>query len=68
MFAPVYDFRALNGIGPRVARDTIGEVYLDPFPEYEDIELMSGSLSSGADLSKGGAPLVEEAGAKTPLN
>jgi peptide/nickel transport system substrate-binding protein len=39
MFAPVYDFRALNGIGPRVARDTIGEVYLDPFPEYEDIEL-----------------------------
>ncbi len=39
MFAPVYDFRALNGIGPRVAKDTIGEVYLDPWPEYEDIEL-----------------------------
>jgi peptide/nickel transport system substrate-binding protein len=42
MFAPVFDFRALNGIGPRVARDTIGEVYLDPFPEYEDIELKPG--------------------------
>lgn len=39
MFAPVFDFRALNGIGPRVAKDTIGDVYLDPFPEYEDIEL-----------------------------
>lgn len=39
MFAPVYDFRALNGIGPRIAKDTIGDVYLDPFPEYEDIEL-----------------------------
>lgn len=39
MFAPVYDFRALNGIGPRIAKDTIGDVYLDPWPEYEDIEL-----------------------------
>jgi peptide/nickel transport system substrate-binding protein len=39
MFAPVYDFRALMGVGPRIAKDTIGDVYLDPFPEYEDIEL-----------------------------
>lgn len=39
MFAPVYDFRALNAVGPRIARDTIGDVYLDPFPEYADIEL-----------------------------
>ena len=41
MFAPVYDFRALMGVGPRIAKDTIGDVYLDPFPEYEDIELKS---------------------------
>ena len=39
MFAPIYDFRALMGVGPRIAKDTIGEVYLDPFPEYEDIKL-----------------------------
>ena len=39
MFAPVYDFRALNGIGPRIAKSTIGDVYLDPFPEYEDVKL-----------------------------
>jgi peptide/nickel transport system substrate-binding protein len=39
MFAPVYDFRALMGVGPRIARSTIGDVFLDPFPEYEDIEL-----------------------------
>jgi peptide/nickel transport system substrate-binding protein len=39
MFAPVYDFRALNGVGPRIAKSTIGDVYLDPFPEYEDVEL-----------------------------
>jgi peptide/nickel transport system substrate-binding protein len=39
MFAPVYDFRALMGIGPRIAKDTIGDVYLSPFPAYEDVEL-----------------------------
>ena len=31
--------RALMGIGPRVAKDTIGDVYLSPFPAYEDVEL-----------------------------
>ena len=39
MFAPVYDFRALMGIGPRIAKHTIGDIYLYPFPAYEDIEL-----------------------------
>jgi peptide/nickel transport system substrate-binding protein len=39
MFAPVYDFAALMGIGPRIAKDTINDVYLVPFPSYEDIEL-----------------------------
>ena len=39
MFAPVYDFRALMGVGPRIAKDTIGDIYLDPWPAYEDVEL-----------------------------
>ena len=39
MFAPVYDFAALMGVGPRIGKDTINDVYLSPFPEYEDIEL-----------------------------
>ena len=39
MFAPIYDFRALMGVGPRIAKDTIGEIYLSPWPEYEDIEM-----------------------------
>jgi peptide/nickel transport system substrate-binding protein len=39
MFAPVYDFRALMGVGPRVVKDTIGDIYLDPWPAYEDIEM-----------------------------
>ena len=39
MFAPVYDFRALMGVGPRVVKDTIGDIYLNPWPAYEDIEM-----------------------------
>jgi hypothetical protein len=41
MFAPVYDFAALMGVGQRIAKDTINDVYLSPFPSYEDIELKS---------------------------
>ena len=41
MFAPVMDLRALNGIGPRVTKDTITDVWMSPFPSYEDITLKS---------------------------
>jgi len=39
MFAPIYDFRALMGVGPRVVKHTIGDLYLNPWPAYEDVEL-----------------------------
>jgi len=39
MYAPVIDFRALMGIGPRVTKHTIGDVWMSPFPSYEDIEI-----------------------------
>ena len=39
MFAPIFDFRALHGIGPRVAEHTINAIPLYPFPAYEDIRL-----------------------------
>jgi peptide/nickel transport system substrate-binding protein len=39
MFAPIMDFRALMGIGPRVAEHTINSIPVHPFPAYEDIRL-----------------------------
>ena len=39
MFAPVMDLRALMGVGPRVTKDTITEVWMSPFPSYEDMEI-----------------------------
>jgi peptide/nickel transport system substrate-binding protein len=39
MFAPVMDLRALMGIGPRISRHTITDIWMSPFPAYEDVEL-----------------------------
>jgi len=39
MFAPVMDLRALMGVGPRVAKHTITDVWMSPFPSYEDMTL-----------------------------
>jgi hypothetical protein len=39
MFAPIMDLRALMGIGPRIRRHTIGDVWMSAFPSYEDVEL-----------------------------
>jgi peptide/nickel transport system substrate-binding protein len=39
MYAPVMDLRALTGVGPRVARHTLNDIWLSPFPSYEDMAL-----------------------------
>ena len=39
MYAPVMDLRALMGIGPRIARHTVTDIWMSPWPAYEDIEL-----------------------------
>jgi len=39
MFAPIMDFRALMGVGPRVAEHTITSIHNSPFPSYEDVKL-----------------------------
>jgi peptide/nickel transport system substrate-binding protein len=39
MFAPVMDLRALMGVGARVNKHTITDVWMSPFPSYEDMTL-----------------------------
>jgi peptide/nickel transport system substrate-binding protein len=39
MYGPIMDLRALMGIGPRVTRHTITDVWMSPFPSYEDMEI-----------------------------
>ncbi len=39
MFAPVMDLRALIGVGPRITKHTITDVWMSAFPSYEDMEI-----------------------------
>jgi peptide/nickel transport system substrate-binding protein len=39
MYAPIMDLRALMGVGPRVTKHTITDVWMSPFPSYEDVEI-----------------------------
>jgi peptide/nickel transport system substrate-binding protein len=39
MYAPIMDLRALMGVGPRVTKHTITDVWMSPFPSYEDMEI-----------------------------
>ena len=48
MCAPICDFWALYGIGPRIAEHTINAIPMHPFPSYEDIRLKAPSAGSGA--------------------
>ena len=39
MFAPIMDFRALMGVGPKVTEHTITWIHNSPFPSYEDVKI-----------------------------
>jgi hypothetical protein len=39
MFAPVYEFRALIGVGARVAEHAINVIPMYPFPALEEMRL-----------------------------
>jgi len=39
MFAPIMDLRALMAVGPRVDKHTITDVWMSPFPSFEDVTL-----------------------------
>lgn len=39
MFAPIFTFRGLHGVGHRVAEHTINTIPMPPFPSYEDVRL-----------------------------
>jgi peptide/nickel transport system substrate-binding protein len=39
MFAPVYEFRALMGVGARVAQHAINVIPMYPFPALEEMRL-----------------------------
>src|SRR4029078_8535500 len=53
MFAPVMDLRTLNGIGPRVTRHTIIDLWTRPFQTYDDLELHHGPIDEPIPVVRG---------------
>src|SRR5947208_16952400 len=45
MFAPIIDFRALVGLGPRIAEHALDTIPLHAFPAWEDMRLKGQSVA-----------------------
>src|SRR6185436_1212548 len=45
MFAPIIDYRALVGLGPRIAEHALDTIPLHAFPAWEDVRLKGQSVA-----------------------
>ena len=48
MFAPIMDFRALVGLGPRIAEHALDEIPLHAFPAWEDVRLKGKTVETAS--------------------
>src|SRR5713101_6590500 len=48
MFAPIMDFRALVGLGPRIAEHALDTVPLHAFPAWEDVRLKGKNVEAAS--------------------
>jgi peptide/nickel transport system substrate-binding protein len=63
MFAPIIDFRALVGLGPRIAEHALDTVPLHAFPAWEDVRLKGGKQ---VEVASQAPPPVSQAPAVSP--
>ena len=56
MFAPIIDFRALVGLGPRIAEHALDTIPLHAFPAWEDVRLKGKSVEVTSQPSRPGSP------------
>ncbi|HSX78626.1 MAG TPA: ABC transporter substrate-binding protein, partial [Candidatus Saccharimonadia bacterium] len=56
MFAPIIDFRALVGLGPRIAEHALDTIPLHAFPAWEDVRLKGKSVEVTSQPSRPGNP------------
>jgi hypothetical protein len=62
MFAPIIDFRALVGLGPRVVEHAIHTIPLHAFPAWEDVRLKGSRLETAAPAPVPAVPRTGAAG------
>jgi len=56
MFAPIIDFRALVGLGPRIAEHALDTIPLHAFPAWEDVRLKGQSVAVASQAPGPGSP------------
>jgi len=56
MFAPIIDFRALVGLGPRIAEHALDTIPLHAFPAWEDVRLKGKSVEVTSQPSRPVSP------------
>ena len=56
MFAPIMDFRALVGLGPRIAEHALDRIPLHAFPAWEDVQLKGKPVRVAASAPGAGRP------------
>ena len=52
MFAPIMDFRALVGLGPRIAEHALDTIPLHAFPAWEDVRLKGKTVAAASQAPR----------------
>lgn len=66
MFAPIMDFRALVGLGPRIAEHALDTIPLHAFPAWEDVRLKGKGVEIAKQLPAPVAPGLVSPPGKDP--
>jgi peptide/nickel transport system substrate-binding protein len=64
MFAPIMDFRALVGLGPRIAEHALDRIPLHAFPAWEDVQLKGKTVRVASQPSAPAGPEQSTAAGK----
>src|SRR5215831_11417403 len=57
MFAPIMDFRALVGLGPRIAEHALDTIPLHAFPAWEDVRLQGQGVQVASQPARPAPPV-----------
>ena len=67
MFAPIMDYRALVGLGPRIAEHALDEIPLHAFPAWEDVRLKGKTVAAVRQSPALAGPTLPKSSERVPV-
>jgi len=67
MFAPIMDYRALVGLGPRIAEHALDEIPLHAFPAWEDVRLKGKTVAAVSQSPALAGPTLPKSSERVPV-